>query len=383
MLRVGIVAGEASGDLLGADLIRQLRERHPDMVVAGIGGEQLQAVGCKILAPMERLAVIGLIEVAGKYIGMLKLRNRLLNYFLHDPPAIFIGIDAPDFNIGLEQALRRHGIKTVHYVSPSVWAWRKNRIHKIKKAVDFMLTLFPFEQDYYQQAGIPSAYVGHPLANRIALQPDRQAARDALGLDHSLPTVALLPGSRDSEIATLSVPFIEAAMLLQRRHGTIQFISSLLDKRSRARFSQQIDEAADNTLTVHLYEQKMSAVLQAADVALLASGTVTLEAMLYKCPMVVAYRINPLSYHIIKAMSHIPYIALPNILASRRLVEEYIQADCKADKLADAIHPLLSRSGPGDNMRQEFTVLHRSLLTTSHDLAAASVLNLLDQSPAL
>ncbi|MGI9229310.1 MAG: lipid-A-disaccharide synthase [Gammaproteobacteria bacterium] len=376
MLRVGIVAGEASGDRLGAALLGQLRQRRPDLIAEGIGGAGLEAAGCRIIAPMDRLAVTGLLEVAGRYLELLGLRRRILRHFVSAPPDVFIGIDAPDFNLGLERGLRAAGIKTVHYVSPAIWAWRKSRIKKIKQAVDLMMTLFPFEAVHYERENIPVEYVGHPLAADIPLQPDRQAARAALQLSGATPVVALLPGSRENELARLGEPFIRAALLLQQQLGEVRFISSLLTGEARAEFAGQIRQYGQGQLQVTLQRDDMATVLQAADAALLASGTVSLEAMLYKCPMLVAYKANPLTFRLVKALATVKYAALPNILADDGLVEEYLQHDCEPDKLAAGLHRLLSRPEAGDKMRQAFTALHRSLLIGQDDRAANAILKL-------
>ena len=317
MLRVGIVAGEASGDYLGAELIKQLQIHYPDLILEGIGGDKLSELGCNVLSPMEDLSVIGLVEVLGRYLKLRRVRQSLYNHFLENPPDIFIGIDAPDFNLDLELALKNKNIKTIHYVSPSVWAWRKNRIKKIKQSTDLMLTLFPFEKDIYEEHEINSVCTGHPLVEKYKEQSNKSQARQELGLDNNKIVVAILPGSRRNEISKLATTFAKTAENLQSKNKDIQFITSMLQ-------SSGVNEFKSHTSDVEIkvFSDQMPAVLQASDAALVASGTVTLEALLSKCPMVVAYKINSLTFNIIKKMASIDYISLPNILAGRRLVSE-------------------------------------------------------------
>ncbi len=377
MLRIGIVAGEASGDYLGAQLIRALQAQHGDLVVEGIGGIKMQAEGCRSLFPLEQLAVMGIVEVLGSYVELFGIRRRLIQYFSSNPPDIFIGIDAPDFNLGLEQSLRKRKIKTVHYVSPSVWAWRKYRLRKIARSVDLMLTLFPFELDIYKQYNIRAEYVGHPLAEQIGMHPDKHMARQRLGLDQNKTIIGIMPGSRKSELSRLLPVFLQTAELCYRQSTNVQFIGSLLSAESLDYCEQIRSGLALESLPLLLYQDRAHDVLEAADVLLLASGTITLEAMLFKRPMVVAYKLNPVTYWLVKMLSCIDHVALPNLLAGTTLIPECLQRQCRPEYLYSNLQNWLSHPDKVASLEDKFTQLHTLLKQNSDELAASAILKLL------
>jgi lipid-A-disaccharide synthase len=379
MYRVGIVAGEASGDILGADLIRELRVLAPDLQVEGIGGPRMIQAGCKSIVPLEKLSVMGLMEVIGRYRELAGIRTSITAHFLGSPPDLFIGIDAPDFNLDLEMELHRNNIKTVHYVSPQVWAWREYRLRKIRKAVDLMLVLLPFEKEYYERQRIPVSYVGHPAADRIKLVPDRAAARSRLGLPHDKKIIALMPGSRAMELDRLLSPFLLAAAWCTSNRDDVYFAASLLNASSAERFNRALADNACINLPLSIYHNRADDVLEAADAALLASGTVTLEAMLHKLPMVVAYKMNPLSFYLINTMVKVSYAALPNLLAGAEIVPEFLQGKCRPENLGARLLEWLDDGRAVEKLQSTFTALHRQLQQNASASAAHSILTLLEQ----
>ena len=378
MLRIGIVAGEASGDRLGADLIRALRSRRPELSIEGIGGPGMTGAGCRSLASMDRLSVMGLMEVIGRYRELSRLRENIAAHFLRHPPDLFIGIDAPDFNLGLESRLRAKGIKTVHYVSPQVWAWREYRLRNIRQSVDLMLVLLPFEEQYYQRHGIPVRFVGHPAADRIALRPDRSAARTRLGLPAEGKLVALMPGSRATELDRLIDPFLQAAAWCNSNRDGLLFATSMLGDESVQRMRQALSTPAFKDLPVQVYKNRADDVLEAADTALLASGTVTLEAMLYKLPMVVAYKMNPITFYLIKNMVKINFASLPNLLAGAEIVPEYLQGACRPQRLGKRLLDWLDDPGAVSRLESTYSSIHTKLRHDASTTAARSMLELLE-----
>ena len=372
----GIVAGEASGDILGAGLIRSLRKRYPNARFAGIGGEEMMAEGLQSLVPMERLSVMGLVEVLGRIGELVRIRRRLLDFFLTTPPAVVIGIDSPDFTLAVERRCRKAGIPTVHYVSPSVWAWRKKRIFKIAKSVDLMLTLFPFETDIYHQHNIPVVFVGHPLADRIPMRPDTTQARADLGLELDKPVLAILPGSRGGEVERLGTLFLEAARWLQQRIPDLQLIIPCAN-REREKQIRGITEALELSLPVTIVQGRSREVMAASDVVLLASGTATLEAMLLKKPMVVGYRLSDFSYKILSRMVQAPHVALPNLLARRELVPELLQNAATPEALGAAALSQLEDTSKREQLIDAFTELHLTLRQNADEQAAKAVAALL------
>ena len=375
---IAIVAGELSGDLLGAGLMAALRTRYPQLRFTGIGGPMMLARGFQTVAPMERLAVMGLVEVLRHLPDLLALRRQLYRQFIADPPLAFIGIDAPDFNLGLERRLRVRGIPTVHYVSPSVWAWRPWRVRKIASAVDLMLTLFPFEAAFYRNHGVPVRAVGHPLADAIPVRSDPVAARRALGLPTlaEAPVIALLPGSRLGEVGRLGPLFLETAIWLNARRPDLRFVLPAATPRLyEALASLRVERAPVLPLT--LVQGQSREVIAAADVVVLASGTATLEAMLLKRPMVVAYRVAPATAWIARRLVTISHFALPNLLAGRELVPEFIQEAATVANLGPAVLRWLDEPLARDRLTAEFDVLHRELRRDASRQAADAVVELL------
>ncbi|MCR4509612.1 lipid-A-disaccharide synthase [Pseudomonas sp. 32.2.56] len=370
LMRVALVAGEASGDILGAGLMQALKAQYPQIEFIGVGGPLMQAQGLTSYFPMERLAVMGLVEVLGRLPELLSRRKRLINTLITEKPDVFIGIDAPDFNLTLELKLRQAGIKTVHYVSPSVWAWRQKRVLKIREACDLMLTLFPFEAQFYQDHQVPVRFVGHPLADTIPQQADRRAARDALSLSNDQPVVALLPGSRGGEVARLGSLFLDAAVRLRTLRPGIQFVLPCSSPERRAQLEQLL---VGRDLPLTLLNGRSHEALAACDAVLIASGTATLEALLYKRPMVVAYKVAPLTYRILKRLVTSAYISLPNLLAERLLVPEMIQDAATPEALAQLLAPLLDG---GEVQTEGFDVIHRALRRDASLQAATAVLQL-------
>lgn len=373
-IRVALVAGEASGDILGAGLIQALKQRHADVEFIGVGGPLMEAEGLKSIFPMERLSVMGLVEVLGRLPELLTRRRHLLRDLIAAKPDVFIGIDAPDFNLDLELKLRRAGIKTVHYVSPSVWAWRQKRVLKIRQACDLMLTLFPFEAKFYDEYQVPVRFVGHPLADAIPLQADRAAAREALDLPLEDHVVALMPGSRGGEVARLGSLFFDAAERLRNLRPGIRFVLPCANSQRREQLEQML---AGRDLPLTLLNGQSHVALAACDAVLIASGTATLEALLYKRPMIVAYRVAPLTFKILSRMVKSPYISLPNLLAERLLVPEMIQDAATPEALAQLLAPLLDG---GVEQTSGFDQIHRTLRCDASAQAADAVLELVGRS---
>ena len=369
-----LVAGEASGDLLGAGVIRSLRERFPDARFAGIGGAQMAATGMQIWHPAEKLSVMGLVEVLTHLPALLAIRRDVYKRTLQHQPAVFIGIDAPDFNLGLERKLKRAGIRTVHYVSPSVWAWRESRALRIGACADRVLCLFPMEPPIYARHGVDARFVGHPLADAFALEPDQAAARQALGLPDDVPVLALLPGSRLGEIQRLGRDFLDAATVLKNALPELRIVAPMANARCRAAFSALAPVPAD----LHIIDGNAHAAMIASDAVLLASGTAALEAALAKRPMAVAYRIAPLTHFIVKSLGMLrtDVYSLPNILAGKRIVPELMQDACKPDALAAALLPFLRARTAPPELLGEFRRLHESLLGGGSAAAAAAVAQL-------
>lgn len=375
MIRVGIVAGEASGDLLGAGLIRTIRERFPGAVVEGIGGPAMIAQGCGALYPMERLSVMGIVEVLGRFRELYTMRASLVRHFIDHPPDVFVGIDAPDFNLGLERKLKAAGIPVVHYVSPSVWAWRQYRVRKIARSIDLMLTLFPFEARFYEEHHVPVRFVGHPLAEMIPPVSDKLPPRAALGLPLQGEVVALLPGSRMTEINFLAESFIRAATWCVQRRPGLHFVVPLATSATRERFIQILAAVAPD-LPVTVIEGRSREAMAAADAVLLASGTATLEAMLLKRPMVMAYRVAPFTYWLAKRLVKISRFALPNLLAGKPLVPEFIQDAVTPESLGQAILDYLERPELAAALRETFAQIHAALRQGADQQAAEAVIEL-------
>ncbi len=381
-LTIGMVAGEASGDLLGAHLIAALRPHLPGAEFIGIGGPKMQAEGLDSLFPMERLAVRGYAEVLRHYPGLVWMRRRLRQVLLQAQPCLFIGVDAPDFNLGLEAGLKRGGIPVVHYVSPSIWAWRGSRIGAIARAVDHVLTLFPFEQAIYRKAGIPATYVGHPLADLIPEQDQTAGTRNQLKIAPERKVIALLPGSRQSELRYMADTFIATAKLMAEKMVQPLFLVPLVSRETREIFEAALyrADAAELPLTI-LFGHARDA-LAAADVALVASGTATLEAALLKKPMVITYKMAGASWQLMRRMGYLPYVGLPNILAGEFVVPELLQHDATPENLAQALLNTLNDTVVRERIPRRFAAIHRQLKCNAAEQAATAVLSLVARAVA-
>lgn len=378
---IALVAGEVSGDILGAGLIRQLKIHYPQARFIGIAGPRMLAEGCESLVDMEELSVMGLAEILKHLPRLLKIRNNVIQTMLREKPDVYIGIDAPDFNLGVELKLKANGIKTIHYVSPSVWAWRQNRIHKIAKATHQVLAFLPFEKAFYDKFNVPCRFVGHTMADAVPLKPDRIEARQRLNLDANQRYLAILVGSRGSEVAFLTEPFLQTALLLKQRFPDLQFLVPLVNEKRRAQFEAIKAQVAPN-LAMHVIDGNARQVLIAADAALLASGTAALEAMLCKSPMVVGYKMKALTYCLAKRLVKSKYISLPNLLADEMLVPEMIQEECDPALLAEKLAVYFSTEEAALEHRrvliQRFTDLHRLIQCGADQQAAQAVIDLLE-----
>lgn len=380
-LRIGIVAGEASGDILGSGLIRAIKKRYPDALFEGIGGELMQAAGCRSHVPMERLSVMGLVEVLGRLPELIGVRRKLTRHFIDNPPDLFIGVDAPDFTLKMEGWLRERGILTVHYVSPSVWAWKKDRIFSIKQTTDLVLSLFPFEAKHYAPTGQNVAYVGHPLAKAIPTTVNIKEAKQKFAVKPERRIVALLPGSRGSEVKVLTEPFLDTARWLLQQDSGLRFIIPAANQQ-RFDFIHQLLQEKYSDLKVQLVLKHSREVMAIADSILIASGTATLEAALLKKPMVVAYKMSPITYAIYSRMINSPYVSLPNILANEALVPELFQQDVNPEVLGPAVLRSLNDEAYKDHLVDKFQRIHAQLDTDANELAADAVLGLLNMQGA-
>ncbi|MFN7086183.1 MAG: lipid-A-disaccharide synthase [Burkholderiales bacterium] len=378
-LLIGIVAGEASGDLLGAHLIEALREHVPAMRFVGIGGPKMEATGAMhTLFPMEKLAVRGYVEVLRHYAGIVTIRRRLAAYFRREPPALFVGIDAPDFNLDLELRLKSRGVPTVHYVSPSIWAWRGGRINKIRRAVTRMLTLFPFETEIYRQAQIPATYVGHPLADMLADFPGREAVREQLRLPVDAKVIALLPGSRASELQSMADLFVATAVDIAKTLPQARFLVPLVNRETKEIFEAALYRREIGELNISILFGHAHDAMAAADVVLAASGTVTLEAALLKRPLVIAYRMPRLSWWLMNSMRRLPYVGLPNILSGEFVVPEFLQHEATPENLSQAVINLLFDNVVRQRLEARFAGMLQQLRQNTAQKAAQAILPLLE-----
>jgi lipid-A-disaccharide synthase len=377
-LRIAMVAGEASGDILGAGLIKALKKKHPDAIFEGIGGPLMIAEGFQSRHPMERLSVMGLVEVLGRIFELLNIRKDLYQHYISNPPDAFIGIDAPDFNLALEKKLRDEGIKTAHYVSPSVWAWREKRIFKIAKSIDLMLCLFPFEAKFYKDHNVPVRFVGHTLADEIPLVTPQTDARKLLGYESDAQVVALLPGSRGGEVSKLAPLFLETAALCLKKNPALQFIIPAANEERKIQLEEILKEY--KSLPVKLVLGNSRQVMSASDAILIASGTATLEAMLIKRPMVVSYKVNAFTAMIAKRLLTQPFVSLPNLLAGKELVPEILQDDATAENLCEAVMLRLGNSEAMDQLQATYTDIHKNLQRNADEQSADALLALIDGS---
>jgi lipid-A-disaccharide synthase len=377
-VRIAMVAGEPSGDLLASHLIAALKERLPDAVFYGIGGPRMESNGFDAWWPMEKLSVMGYVDALKNYREISGIRRQLKKRLLDIRPDIFIGVDAPDFNLGLETSLKSAGVKTIHYVSPSIWAWRGGRIKKIARAVNRVLALFPMEPPLYEKERIPVTYVGHPLADIIPLQTSKQAVREKLALPRDYPIFGMLPGSRQGELAMMADTFVQTAKLIRERLPTAIFVVPLATRETRLQFESAIyrQQAAD--IPFRLLFGHAQDALGAADVSLVASGTATLEAALIKRPMVITYKIAKFSYWLMKRMAYLPYVGLPNVLAGRYVVPEILQDEATPENLAEALVKLYEDKENAKAIEEAFTDMHLQLRQNTAEKAANAVIECLN-----
>ena len=371
---IAIVAGETSGDLLGSHLIDALKQSLPNARFIGIGGPKMQAAGMEIMFPMEKLAVFGVIDALIHYREILGIRNKLKASLLATPPDLFIGIDAPDFNLDLEIVLKQRGIPTIHYVSPSIWAWRGERIHKIKNAVSHILTLFPFEAAIYEQAGIPVTYVGHPLADMLPELPKRDLMREQMRIQKQTKVFALLPGSRRSEVRYLAATYIETAKQILQKLPDAQFLVPLASRETRTIFEDTLWKLEAQELPITMLFGHAHDAMIAADGVLVASGTATLEAALLKRPMVITYKMLPLTYWLSKRKAYLPYVGLPNVLAGKFVVPEILQDDATPENLAQALLNLVGDKNAVAELEILFGHMHTQLKQDTAFKAAQAIL---------
>ena len=379
---IAIVAGEVSGDILGAGLIQALKCHYPQAKFVGVGGERMIAQGFESFFDMEELSVMGLVEVLKHLPRLLKIRRSVIEQLSAIKPDVFIGIDAPDFNLTVELKLKEKGIKTIHYVSPSVWAWRQNRIYKIAKATHQVLAFLPFEKAFYDRFNVPCRFIGHTMADAIPLKPNRTEACQTLGIDEKGRYLAILVGSRSSEVGFLTEPFLKTALLLKEKYPDLQFLVPLVNEKRRQQFEEIKAQIAPD-LDMHLIDGKARQVMIAVEATLLASGTAALEAMLCKSPMVVGYRMKPFTYFLAKRLVKTKYISLPNLLADEMLVPEMIQEDCEPQKLAEQLSQYLGDDESAVKSRsvliQRFTELHKLIQCDADSQAAQAVIDLLEK----
>ena len=373
-LTIALVAGETSGDILGAGLIRTLKKHHPNIKFVGIAGPRMQAEGCQAWYEMEELSVMGIVEVLGRLRRILAIRRDITKRLIDLKPDVFIGIDAPDFNLSLEGKLKQAGIKTIHYVSPSVWAWKQKRVFKIKRNTNLILAFLPFEKAFYDKFDVPCRFIGHKMADDIPLEPDQTAMRQQLGIPVDCQCLALLPGSRHAEVTLLSEPFLKAAQLLRDKFPDLHIVVPLVNGKRRAEFEQIKAETAPE-LNLQLLDGHAREAMIASNAAILASGTVALECMLAKCPMVVGYKMKAFTFWLAKKLIKTPYVSLPNILAGKEIVPELLQHDCTPENIANHIVPLLKSDN--SELKATFLALHKQIRCNADEQAAQAVLDVL------
>ena len=369
-----IVVGEHSGDTLGAGLMSALLKQCPDAKFVGIGGPKMQALGFQSLYAMEELAVMGIVEVLGRLRRLLTVRKELVDYFTTNKPDVFIGIDAPDFNLTLEEKLKAKGIKTVQYVSPSVWAWREKRIFKIARATNMVLSLLPFEKAFYDKHQIPCTFVGHTLADDVPMFSDKSAARAKLGLPQDKKILAIMPGSRGGELARLVEPFLQTALQLHKNDSELHFVAPMITEKRLQQFNDMKAKIAPD-LPVTTFVNQTQDVMAAADCLMIASGTVTLEAALIKRPMVVVYKVNWLTYYLIRKMIKLKWFSLPNLMVNKELIPELIQLNVDAEHIYPLIHERLYQDQT--HLIETFTQIHLELKQNASEKSADAVIALM------
>ncbi|OTQ74964.1 MULTISPECIES: lipid-A-disaccharide synthase [unclassified Gilliamella] len=377
-LTIALVAGETSGDILGAGLIRTLKKHHPNIKFVGIAGPLMQTEGCQAWYEMDELSVMGIVEVLGRLRRILVIRRDITKRLIDLKPDVFIGIDAPDFNLSLEGKLKQAGIKTIHYVSPSVWAWKQKRVFKIKRNTNLILAFLPFEKAFYDKFDVPCRFIGHKMADDIPLEPNQTAMRQQLGIPVDCQCLALLPGSRHAEVTLLSEPFLKAAQLLRDKFPDLNIVVPLVNSKRRAEFEQIKAEIAPE-LKLQLLDGYAREAMIASNAAILASGTVALECMLAKCPMVVGYKMKAFTFWLAKKLIKTPYVSLPNILAGKEIVPELLQHDCTPENIANHVLPFLESDNT--ELKATFLALHKQIRCNADEQAAQAVLDVLEDSP--
>ena len=377
-LTIALVAGETSGDILGAGLIRTLKKHHPNIKFVGIAGPLMQTEGCQAWYEMDELSVMGIVEVLGRLRRILAIRRDITKRLIDLKPDVFIGIDAPDFNLSLEGKLKQAGIKTIHYVSPSVWAWKQKRVFKIKRNTNLILAFLPFEKAFYDKFDVPCRFIGHKMADDIPLEPNQTAMRQQLGIPVDCQCLALLPGSRHAEVTLLSEPFLKAAQLLRDKFPDLHIVVPLVNSKRRAEFEQIKAEIAPE-LKLQLLDGYAREAMIASNAAILASGTVALECMLAKCPMVVGYKMKAFTFWLAKKLIKTPYVSLPNIIAGKEIVPELLQHDCTPENIANHVLPFLESDNT--ELKATFLALHKQIRCNADEQAAQAVLDVLEDSP--
>jgi lipid-A-disaccharide synthase len=377
-LKIALVAAEPSGDLLGGALLEAINGAVPDCRFIGIGGAAMQAQGLESRYPMEKLSVMGLVEVLPHLRELLKMRRELIAWLIEEKPDVFIGIDAPDFNLGISKQLHAAGIKTIQYVAPTVWAWKQHRVKGLRAHIDRVLSIYPFEEKFLREHQVPATYVGHPLADQIPMEPDRQAARDRLGIDAGATVIAVLPGSRVAEIERLAEPFIGAVKRYSEHVDQLTLVAPMVNDAIRDCFSQKQKQLAP-ALDWRLLDGQAGLAMEAADLVLTASGTATLQALLYKRPMVVGYKLNPLTYKLLTFFRRIriPYVAMANLLADEELASEYIQDECTPEALALGMENLLTDPPRVALITRRYHEIHKQLQRDAARRSAYAVMKLI------
>ena len=377
MKTIAIVAGESSGDLLGSHLIKSLKSARSDLKFIGIAGPKMMKEGAVSFFSMEELSVRGYFEAFRKLFHLIRLRKKLLNQILREKPVLFIGVDAPDFNFWIEKQLKKKGVPVIHYVSPSIWAWRGNRLRKIKKSIDHMLTIFPFEKNIYSKANIQATFVGHPLAELIPLYPNKKKAQNKLKIIKATKVIALLPGSRQGEVKWHAQLLIDSATEISKKIRDVKFLAPLPTRETYDIFSKTLFKNTHAELDIQLLIGHASDAINAADLVIVASGTATLETALYKKPMIVIYKMSSISWQILKRMRYLPFVSLPNILLNKFLVPELLQSDATSENISSKAVEILKDASYRKNLLTQFTKIHHQLKQNTSDRLNRVILKLI------